>query len=83
MSVAQVHLGRGIDGRARRLAVGLDVEEEFQTLSGDVAALAGDLVGRGQGLDIVKIGNGAVSQYMIGRTKPFYSRAGTQPQEGR
>ena len=55
------------------LTIGLDAES-FEAVAGEAAAVAGDLLGPGQPLDLVRIGTGTVSRYMTGATKPFYVR---------
>ena len=54
-----------------------DAAEEIAGLDhvqGDVAGLARELVQNDELVDFVEIGSGAISEYMVNKTTPFYVR---------
>jgi hypothetical protein len=77
--LAQMHMPSS--GDPPHVVIGVVAGGDLSSIAGEVGLIAREVLGEGEFVDLIPIGQGPISEYMIAQTEPFYVRGGNTPHQ--
>jgi hypothetical protein len=54
--------------------IGIDVQGDWEKVTGEAGMITAEVMGRGEVVDIIRLDDSGISEYMINQTRPFYRK---------